>query len=149
MTYILRLRALLASSLLTLPIAGTAHCDLITFGFTGKVTSVSVDPDYQGFNFPDVDDPFAGSYTFDSNAPDTVGSPDQGGFTTVLPGSALRVRAGDFQFEGRAITIGTSQNYYEVGDYIPSIELTSHPALAQLLDHNNFSFFDVVAGRSQ
>jgi hypothetical protein len=131
--------AIIGSLLPTLLFAGEGRCELITFAFTGTVTSVSVDRDYQGFDFPDVGDPFSGRYTFDSNAPDTANSPEHGGFGTVLPKRAVGIRIGEFQFEGRASVIGTHEDLYSAGDGIPSIELTSHAAVAELLDHNNFS----------
>jgi hypothetical protein len=123
----------------TLSFAATARCELITVEFSGTVTSVSVDRDYQSYDFPDIGDPFTGLYRFDSNAPDTAASPEAGGFTTSLSNTALGVSIGEFRFAGRAIAIGTFQNYYEVGDWLPSIELTSDPALAQLLERNQLA----------
>lgn len=133
------LSVMLGSFLLIVPFVPAARCELITFAFKGTVTSVSVSPEYQSVDFPDVGDPFTGFYAFDSDAPDTANSPDVGGFTTILLNTALAVSIGEFRFEGQAITIGTFDNYYGVGDFIPSIELTSDPSLAQLLNHNNFS----------
>jgi hypothetical protein len=126
----------------TLLLTAESRGELITFQFSGTVTGISIDdfrPELQGIDFPDVGDPFRGFYTFDSTAQDTASSSEQGSFRTVLPHWALMVSIGDFRFEGRASGILTFQNHYEVGDFIPSIELTSDPALAETLDRNNFS----------
>jgi hypothetical protein len=139
LTRIFGLRALFGSFLLTLPFAAAARGELITFEFSGTVTSVSVSPDYQSFDFPDVGDPFTGFYTFDSDAHDSANSPEQGTYYTVLPERAIVVSIGEIQFEGSANGILTFQNYYGVGDWIPNIEITSDPTLGTTLDHNNFS----------
>jgi hypothetical protein len=118
-----------------------ARSELITFEFTGTVTSVSIQNGFglQNFDFPDVGDSFTGFYTFDSNAQDTADSPGQGSFKTLLPSRAIVTMIGDFEFEGRANVIVATRDQYAVGDHIPSIELTSNPALAQILSHHNFS----------
>ena len=59
-----RLRAIIASSLLTLPLAGETRAELITFEFSGTVTEVRADtwrPQLQGYDFPDIGDLFTGS----------------------------------------------------------------------------------------
>jgi hypothetical protein len=141
MIRILRLTAILGSLLLVLPFADMARCELITFEFTGTVTSVTVQnfTGRQNFDFPDVGDPFTGFYTFDSNAPDTANSPEQGSYHTVLPGHAVVVSIGGFEFAGRASGIVTFQDYYGAHDWLPPIQLTSNPSLAQILDRHSFS----------
>lgn len=120
--------------------------ELITFQFSGTVTSVFVAGGYglRNFEFPHVGDSFTGFYTFDSNAPDAADSPDVGGFHTVLPQAALSVSIGATQLEGRGVVIQAirnlaPRNYYGTEDWIPGIELTSNPALAQILNRNHFS----------
>jgi hypothetical protein len=131
--------AVLGASLLTLPFAAETRAELITFQFAGTVTSVTVDPAYQSYDFPDIGDPFAGFYKFDSNTRDGAVGADLGSFTTVLSERVIGVSVGEFQFEGLSVNIGTSQDFYDVGDLIPSIELSSNPALAHILDNNNCS----------
>lgn len=116
----------------------TAACaELITFQFSGTVTSVTVrKSSLQAFAFPNVGDRFAGFYTFDSNS--FRNSPNGTSGVTILPDRAVGVTIGGFEFEGAAIVIGISQNSYTVSDWIPLIELTSNPALAAILDRNRF-----------
>jgi len=137
--------------LLTLSIPPEARSELITFAFTGTVTSVFVDPDYQSFDFPDVGDPFTGFYSFDSNAPDSDGSPERGVFTTVLSDRAVRVSIGPLRLEARSSGVVTYQDSYYAGNWItshidgmPNIAVTSDPALGQLLGNN---LFFLVVGR--
>jgi hypothetical protein len=134
--------ARLVGPLVLIPLCAVdGRAELVTVKFAGTVTGVSVQnqPQLQGIDFPDVGDLFTGYYRFDSAAPDTANSPGQGSFHTVLSDKALVASIGDFEFNGLANVIVTSQIHYVVGDWIPSIELTSDPALAQILDHNNFS----------
>lgn len=135
----LRLTAVLGSQLVMVAFAATGRGELITFEFTGTVTSVQVmGPEYQSINFPRTDDPFTGFYTFDSDTQVTTDLPERGGFRTVLTTTAIGVTIGDLQFEGLATSISTFPSLYEAGDWIPGIELTSDPSLAQRLNHNNF-----------
>jgi hypothetical protein len=93
---------------------------------------------YEDVDFPSVGDPFTGFYTIDSNAIDRVGEPARGGFRTVLSTTAIGVTIGDLGFEGLATSLSTRPDSYEIRDWIPSIELTSDPSLAQRLDFHNF-----------
>jgi hypothetical protein len=122
-----------------MPLIAVDVCaELVTFKFTGTVTSVSVNPLFQSYDFPDVGDSFNGSYTFDSRAPDTESSQNGGLWHNVIPHKPLEISIGDYYFRGPASTILTAHDYYSVGDWIPSIELTSNPALGQALRKNNF-----------
>jgi hypothetical protein len=123
--------------LLTLANASEVRSELITFEFSGTVTRVTVDGDYQIYDFPDVGDPFTGFYTFDSSIPDAENFPLGG--LWYNPNQRLMVSIGGFGFEGHASAILIFANYYEAADHIPSIDLTSNPSLAQILDNNNFS----------
>jgi hypothetical protein len=128
-----------ASALFSLWLPGHARGELVTFKFTGTVTSVSVDPRLQSYDFPDVGDPFTGYYRFDSAAQDTDESPDEGNFSTVLPYIAVAVSIGEFEFQGRSTSISTYPGLYSVGDHLPKIELTSNLELAQILNRNHFN----------
>ena len=143
-----KLNVLLASTLLSLLLASASHAELITVRFEGTVIRVFVQnrPQLQGFDFPDVGDPFTGFYKFDSTALDTANSPEQGSFQTVLSESALKVSIGDFRFEGAASGIVAFRDLYGVDDWIPGIELISDPTLAQILNLRDFSL--TVTGQS-
>lgn len=122
-------------------LSSAARGELITFGFSGTVTSVRLDQFSwpSGFNGPKVGDPFTGFYTFDSNAPDKADPPDAGAFTSVLPDTAIGISIGELKLSGRAVSISTFDNYYEAGDWIPSIEVISNTSLARILDRNQVS----------
>jgi hypothetical protein len=141
MKHFFRAIALLASSSLLLVFAANAHGELITVRFAGTVTGVSVQnrPELQGFDFPQVGDPFVGFYRFESTAQDTAASPSQGSFHTTLQENAVVASIGNLHFEGVSTSIVTFQDQYEVGDHLPKIELTSDPVLGQLLNVNHFS----------
>jgi hypothetical protein len=128
-----------ASALVSLWFPGYARGELVTVKFSGTVTSVSVHPLFQSYDFPDVGDSFTGYYRFDSTTQDSASLSDRGSFRTSSSQPAIGVTIGDFQFEGTANQILTFQNQYSVADYIPSIELTSHPELAQILGRKNFT----------
>jgi hypothetical protein len=138
MNQLFRHIALIVPSVLALSFAAEGRGELITVKFAGTVTSVSVDNDFQSYDFPDVGDPFNGYYRFDSTAPDTANSAGQGTFRTVLPTKAIMVRIGDFQFEGPANVIVTSKFHYVVGDIEP-FKLMSDDVLGQILRRNNFT----------
>lgn len=133
-----RRNAVLGSLLALAVFAAPARAELITFEFTGAVTRVDAwAPEYQGLL--QVGDPFRGFYIFDSGTQDTDSLPVRGIFTTVLSTTAIGVTIGDLQFEGLATDILTGTGIYAIGDWIPGIELTSDPSLAQRLNRNHFS----------
>ena len=74
MNRLLGLSVIMGPFVVAVPIAGEARGELITFAFSGTVTTARVIPcpPLQGYDFPDVGDPFTGIYTFDSNATDTA-----------------------------------------------------------------------------
>lgn len=118
-----------------------------TFGFRGAVTRVVTEPGFRGtplVNWPAVGSTFEGTYTFESTRPDTAGSESQGVYTTS-PGGDVHVSAGDFRWSAPASFVsviepsGTAgEDVYEAGDWIPGVELISHPDLAQFFDRWNF-----------
>jgi hypothetical protein len=138
---LMKLSFLLASSLVWLGLSCTSKAELITVRFAGTVNGVFVQnrPQLQGYDFPDVGDPFTGFYKFDSTAQDTASSPQQGSFKTLMPNNTLSVSVGDFHFKGMSTVIVAFQNAYALGDHISSIELVSNASLSQLLDIKNFS----------
>src|SRR4051812_25619757 len=121
-----RLHVAFVSVVFLLLFAVKSHSELITVQFAGTVTSVSVQnrPQLAGYEFPHVGDAFTGYYKFDSIAPESANSPDEGVFYTTLPDTAVHVSIGTFQFNGSADGIVTTINSYSVGDWIPPIELT-------------------------
>jgi hypothetical protein len=115
----------------------------ITFRFDGRVTDVLVEiPDYwetPNIDWPDVGTPFTGFYTFDPTAPDTAGSAEQGAYHVVLDDvPAVDVSVGDLRLQGASTSVATYASIYEAGDWIPRIELVSHPEEATLFNRNSF-----------
>jgi hypothetical protein len=134
-----------AVSVLTLVLAPVLElrAQLVTFRFDGRLTDVRVDiPEYwetPDIEWPDVGTSFTGFYTFDPTAPDTAGSAEQGTYHVVLDDRpAVDVSVGDLRLQGASSFVATYASIYEAGDWIPSIELVSHPAGAALFDRNNF-----------
>ncbi len=134
-----------AVSVLTLVLAPVPlRGQLITFRFEGRVTDVYVDiPDYLGtpnIDWPDLGTPFTGFYTFDPTAPDTAGSAEQGAYHVVLDDlPAVDVSVGDLRLQGTSSAVATYASIYEAGDWIPSIELVSHPEGATLFNRQQLS----------
>ena len=116
---------------------------LVTFRFEGRVTDVNVDiPDYwesPNIDWPNVGTPFTGFYSFDPTAPDTAGSAAQGAYHVVLDDlPAVDVSVGDLHLQGASSFVATYASIYEAGDWIPRIELVSHPEGATLFNRSNF-----------
>jgi hypothetical protein len=119
----------------------------ITFEFTGTVTRVSA---RAGYGAPPVEwaapgATFRGTYTFNPAAPDTAADPVQEVYTTS-PNGAVRVAIGEFRWSAPASFValynhapGGVSDIYEAGDWIPSLELVSHPDLAASYDQWNFT----------
>jgi hypothetical protein len=117
--------------------------ELVTFRFDGRVTDVQVDiPDYWGkpnIQWPAVGTPFTGVYTFDGSVPDTAGSAEQGVYHLVVDDiSAVDVSVGELRLQGASSFVATYASFYEAGDWIPRIELVSHPEGATLFNRSNF-----------
>jgi hypothetical protein len=115
----------------------------LTFRFDGRVTGVQVDiPDYwepPNIDWPDIGTRFTGFYTFDPTAADTAGSAEQGVYHLVLDDvPAVDVSVGDLRLQGASSFVATYASIYEAGDWIPSIELVSHPEGATLFNRSNF-----------
>jgi hypothetical protein len=122
---------------------GAVRGELVIFHFEGKVTHVAIDiPEYEStlsIDWPDVGTSISGFYTFDSTATDTAASPEQGAYHAVLDNAvAVDVRVGELVLQGLASFVATYSSIYQAGDWIPSLELISHPDDANILRHNNF-----------
>jgi hypothetical protein len=116
---------------------------LITFQFEGTVSDVLIDiPDYwepPNIQWPAIGTPFTGFYTFDASAKDTAGSAEQGAYHLVIDDiSAVDVSVGELHLQGASSVIATYASIYEAGDWIPHIELVSHPEGATLFNRTNF-----------
>jgi hypothetical protein len=132
-----------AAGILALVTAGDARGELVTFRFEGRVSDVAIDiPEYWGtpnINWPSVGTSFSGFYTFDSTAKDTSMAAEQGSYHTVLQdATAVDVSVGELNLQGAASFVATYASIYQAGDWIPSLELVSHPADADLFNRNNF-----------
>lgn len=118
----------------------------VTFAFRGTVTRVMAPPPGTGGGTDSADWPrpgteFHGTYTFNPATPDTGGSANSGVYTT--PNGPVNVRVGGLRWAGQASAIVTHDtpagDIYEAGDWIPSVELVSHPEIAAVLDRWNFA----------
>jgi hypothetical protein len=123
--------------------SGDVRGELVTFRFEGKVSHVAIDiPEYESplsINWPEVGTPFSGFYSFESAATDGAGSAEQGAYYTVLKDAvAVDVRVGELNLQSSASFVATYASIYQAGDWIPSLELVSHPDDAKILLHNNF-----------
>jgi len=123
--------------------AESARGELVTFRFEGTVTDVLVDiPACWGtptVDWPDAGTPFTGYYTFDSTARDTAAALEQGAYHTVLENAvAVDVSVGELNLQGLSTFVATYSSIYEAGDWIPSLELVSHPEDADIFTRNNF-----------
>lgn len=133
------LKAAIGSLLVMAVFTAPGRGELITFQFTGSVTSVQVfESEYQSIDFPQTGDPFTGFYSFDSDNQDTDDLPVRGGFRTVLSTTAIGATIGDLQFEGLSTNVTTGSSVYYASSWIPNMELTSDPLLAQRLVINHF-----------
>ncbi len=126
MNRILRTCAILGAILLSVSLATESSGELITFQFSGTVTTVVDRDNLEGFDFPGIGDPITGFYRFDSTTPDDVQDPSRGVFNISLPDTALRVLIGNLWLEALSYPIGITQNSYGVGGLI---EFTSSPPL--------------------
>ncbi|HEX2474952.1 MAG TPA: PEP-CTERM sorting domain-containing protein [Lacipirellulaceae bacterium] len=132
-----------AAGILALLVASDGRSELVTFRFEGTVIDVLIDiPDFWGtpnVDWPDIGASFSGFYTFDSTATDTAMSPEQGSYHTVLENAtAVDVRVGELNLQGAATYVVTFSSIYGAGDWIPSLELVSHPEDADIFTRNNF-----------
>lgn len=128
---------------LILATTGELRSELVTFRFEGTVTHVLVEvPEYWGtptVDWPDAGTPFTGYYTFDSSVRDTAAAHEQGAYHTVLENAvAVDVSVGELNLQGSSTFVATYSSLYEAGDWIPSLELVSHPDDADIFTHNNF-----------
>jgi hypothetical protein len=107
------------------------------------VTRVEIDiPDFWGtpdIDWPEVGTSFTGFYTFDSTAMDTAAAPEQGAYHEVLENAvAVDVAVGNLNLQGSSTFVATYSSIYAAGDWIPSLELVSHPEDAEIFTRNNF-----------
>lgn len=139
-----------------LPLAANkARGDLITFRFEGRVAGVQILVPVGQQSWPEVGAPFRGTYTFDSNAMDTTASPFTGGYSSRDAPSGVKVEVGQFEFEGTGSAVVTAEvlspppahDRYEVVNWLSNMDITSHPELGGVLDHNNFQLR--IDGNSQ
>jgi hypothetical protein len=142
--------ALLTVALLTGTLPRAARGEPITFAFRGTVTDVQAQQGAYGtpvVNWPGVGSVLAGTYTFESTAPNAAAQPNQGLYYNPDPTGPIVASLGDFRWFGPASAVsvfdnpvgGAQPDVYEVGDWIPSMEITSPPELAGPFNRWNFS----------
>ena len=121
----------------------------VTFAFEGTVSGVQAQQGAYGtpvVNWPAVGTTIAGTYTFDSSAPDAAAQANQGLYYSPAPGGPIDVATDGFRWAGPAVAVSVFDNppggagdSYEAVDWIPSIQITSPPGLAAAFDQWNFS----------
>ena len=110
----------------------------VTFAFRGTVTHVSPPPAgirgggvVDGVNWPQPGAEFRGTLTFNPIGP-----------STTSPAGTVTLEIDEFRWSGPASYVLTRDrpegDSFEAGDWIPSLELVSHPEIAAFLDRWNF-----------
>jgi hypothetical protein len=123
-------------------IAGSAPGELITFRFEGVVTGVGFMQPLGEQNWPQVGDPFRGTYSFESTAGDSTSDPSFESF----PPAGVRVQVGAYDLQGAGTGVSTyddvaitpPSDLYEAGNWLSSLEFLSHPELGEVFNRNLF-----------
>lgn len=123
-------------------VAGSAPGELITFRFEGVVTNVEVTAQLPVQSWPQVGDPFRGTYSFESTAGDSTTDPSFESF----PPAGVRVQVGAFDLQAAGTIVSTYDDVavtppydlYGAGNWLSSLEFLSHPELDDFLNRNHF-----------
>jgi hypothetical protein len=125
-------------------VADEARSVPITFAFKGTVDRVLVFVPIAQQNWPEPGTTFQGTYTFDSDAVDSSDDEFSGVYTTPPP-SEVRLAAGQLELTGIGSYVATyniltpgPRDVYEAGNWLDSLEITSDPDLAAVLNRNHF-----------